>query len=357
MPLNSTPATTTVDALRAKVHAGLASCRVDFALWGGAVPGNVRELEPLWRAGALGFKCFLVDSGVDDFAPLDDEGLALALDTLAGLGATLLVHAEDPALVRPAPSSRRHADWLASRPPESEIAAVTRVLEHARRRNASVHVVHLAAPGALPALDRARADGVRATVETCPHYLTLAAEEIADGDTLAKCAPPIRDRAARDDLWRALAEGRIDFLASDHSPCPPDRKHRQRGDFGAAWGGIASLQLSLPLVWTGARARGHGLDRVTSWLADRPARRFGLDRKGRIERGFDADLVVFRADKSFVVEEGSLYHRHPLGPYEGRELTGVVARTYVRGRLVYERGGAPAFAGAPAGRWIRGAGA
>jgi allantoinase len=354
MPLNSTPATTTCDALSAKAAAADRSALVDYAFWGGVVPGNRDALASLWRAGVLGFKCFLVDSGVDDFRAVTQDELSDALAVLAALDAPLLVHAEARELVRPAPSSRRYSDYVASRPQDAEVDAIRGVIAAAERHGASVHVVHLAAPNAFPDIESACERGVRLSVETCPHYLVLCAEEIADGQTVAKCAPPIRGADERQGLWRGLLGGTIDFVASDHSPCPPERKALDTGDFAAAWGGIASLQLMLPLVWTGARSRGIAIDRLLGWLADRPARRFGLAAKGRIEPGFDADLVVWRPEASFVVEASRLHHRHPLGPYEGRELFGVVERTYLRGRLVYDAG---RFDQPPSGRWLPGAGA
>jgi allantoinase len=354
MPLNSTPATTTCDALAAKVAAADGASLVDYAFWGGVVPGNRDALASLWRAGVLGFKCFLVDSGVDDFRAVTQDELSDALAVLAPLNAPLLVHAEAPERVKPAPSSRRYADYLASRPQDAEVDAIRGVITAAERHGASVHVVHLAAPNAFPDIERARERGVRLSVETCPHYLVLCAEEIADGQTVAKCAPPIRGADERQGLWRGLLGGTIDFVASDHSPCPPEKKALDTGDFGAAWGGIASLQLMLPLVWTGARSRHVEINRLLGWLADRPARRFGLAAKGRIEPGFDADLVVWRPEASFVVEASRLHHRHPLGPHEGRELFGVVERTYLRGHLVYDAG---RFDPRPSGRWLPGAGA
>ena len=341
MPLNSIPATVAVDALRAKVAASTGKCAVDVGFWGGVVPGNEHELRGLWEAGVLGFKCFLAPSGVDEFGHVGEAELRRAMPLLAELGAPLLVHAEDPAvLARVARDAggdpRAYATYLRSRPPEAEVEAIRLVLRLCREYGTRVHVVHLAAADALPLLREARAGGLPVTVETCPHYLAFAAEEIGGADTALKCAPPIRGRENRERLWSALVGGEIDLVASDHSPAPPERK---AGDWMTAWGGIASLQLAVSVVWTGARARGIGIDRVAEWMCAAPARLAGLGRKGAIEPGRDADLVVFDRAAEWRVDPGRLHHRHPLSPYAGALLAGVVRRTYVRGTLVHDDGG------------------
>jgi allantoinase len=344
MPLNSIPPTTSVDALHVKREAAEARVAVDVAFWGGAVPGNAAQLRPLHDAGVVGVKCFLLDSGVPEFPPLDDAGLRAALKELATFDGLLIAHAEDPAVIAaaPPPAGPSYARFLASRPGEAEEAAIGRLIAAARDTGARVHVVHLADAGALPLLRRARTEGVRITVETCPHYLTFAAEEIADGATSFKCCPPIRGSAHREALWAALADGDVDLVVSDHSPCTPALKRLDVGDFGLAWGGIASLQVALPAVWTGARARGIGLDRVVRWMARAPAELAGLPGKGAIAVGMDADLVAFAPDERFTV--GELHHRNPVTPYAGRSLTGVVRRTWLRGEPVD---------GAPRGRLLR----
>lgn len=326
MPLNSLPPTVDVAALEVKRKAADGQCAVDVAFWGGAVPGNERELRPLHDAGVVGVKCFLIDSGVPEFPPLLDPGPALA--ELAAFDGLLIAHAEDGALVTEA-AGRRYADFVASRPAAAEDSAIALLLRRAAETGARVHVVHLSSASALPLLARARADGVRVTVETCPHYLALTAEEVPDGDTRYKCCPPVRDEANRDALWRGLADGVIDMVVSDHSPCTPDLKQLDSGDFGAAWGGIASLQLGLPVVWTEARRRGHSLAEVVTWMSERPAALVGLPRKGRIAAGADADLAVVAPDAAFEV--GELHHRNPLTPYTGRRLTGAVRQTWLRG--------------------------
>jgi allantoinase len=346
MPLNSVPPTTTAAALAAKRAAAQQSAAVDVGFWGGAVPGNLADLAGLHEAGVFGFKAFLIDSGVPEFGCLDAAQLDAVLAETARLDALLIVHAEDPAVVAAAPeaSGTRYAGFLASRPAAAEQAAIAHLLRAAGRHGARVHILHLASAGALPLIAAARADGVRVSAETCPHYLTFCAEEVPDGATEFKCCPPIRESAHRDGLWAGLAGGLIDVVVSDHSPCPPALKQRDTGDFGAAWGGISSLQLALPAVWTQARARGHGLPDVVRWMAAGPAALAGLPGKGAIAPGYDADLVAFDDAASFTVDPARLRHRHPVTPYAGRTLTGVVRRTWLRGQ---ETGGTPA------GRMVR----
>ena len=331
MPLNSIPPTVDVAALETKRKAAAGQCHVDVGFWGGAVPGNAAELPALHAAGVFGFKCFLIDSGVPEFPPLNRAGLDIAL---AAVEALFVVHAEDPASVAPAPSSSRYDDFVGSRPPAAEETAVALVVERARVAAARVHIVHLSAASVVPMLHRAQADGVRVTAETCPHYLALTAEQVPDGATQFKCCPPIRDAANRDALWQGLAEGTIDCVVSDHSPCTPDLKRPDTGDFAAAWGGIASLQLGLPVVWTEARGRGYSLGDVVRWMARRPAELVGLVHKGRIEVGADADLVAFDPDATQVVDPAGLHHRHPVTPYAGQTLRGAVRATWLRGERV-----------------------
>ena len=339
MPLNSIPPTTTVDALHVKREAAKGQVSADVAFWGGAVPGNVDQLRPLHEAGVVGFKCFLLDSGVPEFPPLDDAGLRATLTELATFDGLLIAHAEDAGVIAaaPAPHGPSYAGFLASRPGAAEESAIGRLIEAARDTGARVHVVHLADAGALPMLRAARAEGVPITVETCPHYLTFAAEEVPDGATAYKCCPPIREEVHREALWAALANGDIDLVVSDHSPCTPDLKLLDEGDFGRAWGGIASLQVALPVVWSGARARGIPLSDVVRWMAEAPARLAGLPAKGVIAPGQDADLVAFAPEERWTV--GELRHRNPVTPYAGRPLHGVVRRTWLRGEAVDGEGG------------------
>jgi allantoinase len=347
MPLNSVPATVDVAALDAKRAAASGRCYVDVAFWGGAVPTNRHDLQPLWDAGVLGFKCFLVDSGVPEFPPLDEAGLEAVMAQVASFGGLLLVHAEDPDAVAPCPAtSTSYLDFLASRPDSSETSAVEAVVEASRRTGCRAHVVHLSSARALPVVAAAHDRGVPVTAETCPHYLVLAAEEVPDGATPFKCCPPIRDAANRDLLWDGLASGTITAVVSDHSPSTPDLKALGSGRFADAWGGISSLQLSLPAVWTEARRRGHGLADLVRWMCAGPADRADLFHKGRIAAGADADFCVLAPDESFVVEPERLEHRNPVTPYAGRELAGVVRETWLAGRRVD-------IDGTPRGRLLR----
>ena len=334
MPLNSVPPTVEVAALRAKRLAAAGQCHVDVGFWGGAVPGNLDELAPLHDAGVFGFKCFLLDSGVEEFPPLDPDDLQTYLRRIAELGAPVLVHAEDADSIERAPAAHgsSYRDFLTSRPREAENRAIDRVIDAARRTGARAHIVHLSSSDALPNIAAAKAEGVRLTVETCPHYLVFDAGSVPDGATEFKCCPPIREAGNRELLWRALADGLIDFVVSDHSPCTPELK--QPGDFGAAWGGIASVQLSLPAVWTHAAQRGFSLTDVAGWMAEKPAAFSGLSAKGRIEAGRDADFTVLAPEEEFVVEAIRLHQRNPVTPYDGRSLRGVVRSTWLRGREI-----------------------
>jgi allantoinase len=333
MPLNSVPPTVDIAALAAKRRAAEGQCAVDVGFWGGAIPGELANLPELHEAGVFGFKCFTVDSGVPEFPPLDDAGLVEAMRRISELGSLLIVHAEDPGCIGAA-SGRRYADFVRSRPDAAEVAAVSRVIGLARQTGARVHVLHLSSADVVPLLAAAQADGVAITAETCPHYLALAAEDVGDGQTQFKCCPPIRDSANQERLWEALAAGVISCVVSDHSPCPPELKRLDTGDFGAAWGGISSVQLGLPVAWTSASRRGFGLTDVARWMSSSPARLAGLDAKGQIAPGQDADLVAFAPDEEFVVSADRLLTRHRLAPYLGQRLRGVVRRTWLRGEPV-----------------------
>jgi len=354
MPLNSIPVTTTVESLEQKVRAAAGHATVDYAFWGGVVPGNTAQLAPLAEAGVAGFKCFLVASGIDEFPSVSAADLYPAMTRLAELGLPLLVHAELPGPIaraaRSTADSRRYASWLAARPPEAELEAIDLALGLCRKTGCHVHIVHLAAAAALDRLRDARREGLPITVETCPHYLTFAAEDIPDGATAWKCAPPIRERENRERLWGGLADGTIDLVASDHSPAPPALKCLEAGDFARAWGGVASVELALAATWTGARARGRSLQDLVRWHAERPARLARFSRKGAIAPGWDADLVVFDPDAQFTVEPSRLRQRHPITPYAGRTLHGVVRQTFVRGSCVFDQGAFPAGA---VGKWVR----
>ncbi len=338
MPLNSIPPTTTAEALEVKRAAADGQCLVDVGFWGGAVPGNVAELAPLHDSGVFGFKCFLLDSGVEEFPHLSPAELVAAMTETARLGALMIVHAEDGSLIdESALSGASYAGFLASRPRAAEEAAISSVVSASRATGSRAHVVHLSDADAVPMLRSARAAGVPVTVETCPHYLTFDAAEIPDGATQLKCCPPIREADNREALWAALGAGDIDVVVSDHSPCTAALKSSP--DFGVAWGGIASVQLGLPAVWTGARARGFSMVDVVRWMASGPASLVGLADRGRIAVGMQADLVRFAPEASFTVDAATLKHRNPGSAYAGRELVGEVRETWLRGVPISDEDG------------------
>lgn len=354
MPLNCLPATTTVAALQAKRAAAQGQCWVDWAAWGGAVSGNQADIEPLAATGVFGFKCFLIHPGIDGFTMVNEQELRTALPHIAQTGLPLLVHAELPGPIDAATERLAKADWrrystyLQSRPDEAELLAIRLLLSLCREYRFHLHIVHLATQKALQELSAARAEGLPVTVETCPHYLHFAAEEIADGATLRKCAPPIRSRENREKLWQGLKEGIIDLVVTDHSPCPPSMKRLEEGSFKSAWGGISSLSVALPVMWSGASRRGFTLKHIGRWMASGPARLAGRgERKGRIAAGYDADFVVFDPEAEFIVTEDRLYYRHTVSAYLGEKLRGVVKSTYLRGKPVFAEG---SFHGGPTGR-------
>ena len=355
MPLNSSPVTTDPAGLAAKRAAASGRIRVDCGFFGGVVPGNADQVEALADGGVVGFKAFLCHSGIDDFPDVGEADLRAVMPILARRGLPLLAHAEvvppgSPPMDPARPGS--YAGWLASRPPSWEVEAIRLLIRLCREYRCHVHVVHLATAGALPLIAAAKAEGLPLTVETCPHYLTFAAEEIPDADPRFKCAPPIRSEADREALWEGLRSGLIDTIGTDHSPAPPALKHLDTGDLARAWGGIASLQLSLPAVWTEARRRGFALTDLARWMAASPAALVGLGgRKGKIEAGHDADFVLFDPDAPFLVEGSGLHHRHPATPYEGRSLVGRVVATYLRGARIASDG---VTEGEPRGEAIRG---
>jgi allantoinase len=357
MPLNCLPETTTVAALEQKRAAAAGQCMVDWAAWGGAVANNQNDILPLARAGVPGFKCFLIYPGCDGFTMIDREQLERALPAIAESELPLLVHAELAGPIDAAMEKLRDADWrryatyLASRPDEAELEAIRLMIRLCRQYGFRLHIVHLATAHALAELRAARAEGLPITVETCPHYLHFAAEEIADGETLKKCAPPIRGSANRDGLWAGLRDGVIDMVVTDHSPCPPGMKRANVGRFDLAWGGIAGLSVALPVVWTDAARRGFALDDVARWMSSAPAALAGLSvRAGALEAGREANFVVFDPDTEFAVTPEKLHYRHAISPYMGETLRGVVSATYLRGEAVYQ---AESFVSGPRGRELR----
>jgi allantoinase len=348
MPLNCVPGTTSVDALESKREAARGRCHIDWAAWGGVVRGNQEDIEPLAAAGVRGYKCFLIDPGIDSFTMVGERELHETLPHVARTGLPLLVHAELAGPVDAASATLAGADWrsyatyLKSRPDQAELLALRLIIKMCREYSFRAHIVHLSTCQALPELKGARAGGLPITVETCPHYLHLAAETISDGATLHKCAPPIRSRENLEKLWEGLKDGAIDLIGTDHSPCPPEMKKLEEGNFKTAWGGISSLSLALPLMWTEASRRGFTLSHIAKWMGEGPARLAGFSsRKGRIAAGYDADLVIFDADAEFVVSKDRLHYRHPVSPYMGEKLRGVVKATYLRGKLVFADGNFP----------------
>jgi allantoinase len=357
MPLNCLPATTSTVGLESKRAAARERCRVDWAAWGGVVHDNQNDIAALAAAGVLGFKCFLVHPGIDGFTMVTEQQLKAALPHVARTGLPLLVHAELPGPIDKVTETLVHADWrhyttyLQSRPDEAELSAIRLLLSLCRQCKFHLHIVHLSTSQALRELSAARSEPLPVSVETCPHYLHLASEAIADGATLHKCAPPIRSRENREQLWQGLRDRIIDLIATDHSPCPPEMKRLDEGNFKTAWGGIASLSVALPVIWTEASSRGFSLLDIARWMAEGPARLAGCHPpKGRIAAGYDADLVVFDAYGEFFVSKERLHYRHPVSPYLGEKLHGIVRATYLRGNLVFAQG---EFPGAPIGREFR----
>ena len=355
MPLNSSPVTTTLAALEEKRSAAKGKCRVDVGFYGGVVPGNEGDLGPLIEAGVFGLKAFMCDSGLDEFPASGEAELRSALTALKQYGVPLLVHAE---IIGDAPevsNERSFKEFVQSRPGQFEVDAIDFVIDLCKEYETPIHIVHLATKQALPLIDAAKNSGLPITVETCPHYLHFCTEEIEDGSTSFKCTPPIRDKVNRDELLSAVENGLIETIGSDHSPCPPDMKQLETGNLSKAWGGIASLQLTLSIMSTLARQQKWSLALLSERLSQRPAEIFGLGKsKGRIEKGYDADLVVWNPDNKFTVGGEELYHRHEVTPYEGLQLYGTVVQTFVRGNLVYDssRSKDDRFVGDPAGAFL-----
>ena len=357
MPLNCLPATTTVAALEAKRKAADDQCQVDWMAWGGVVSNNQEHIEDLATAGVPGFKCFLIHPGIDGFTMVSERQLRAALPHLARTGLPLLVHAELPGPVEAATQRLAHADWskyetyLQSRPDEAELSAIQLMISLCREYYFRLHIVHLATSRALDILRSAKSEGLPVSVETCPHYLHLASEKIPDGQTLFKCAPPIRSRENCEKLWQGLREGVVDLVTTDHSPCPPEMKRLDEGNFRTAWGGISSLSLALPVMWTEANGRGFTLIDIARWMAEGPARLAGCEsHKGRLAKDFDADFVVFEPEAEFIAREEHLAYHHRVSPYLGERLRGVVKATYLRGKCVFADG---KFPGEPGGREVR----
>ncbi len=356
MPLNASPVTTTAEALRVKLEAAKGKLHVNCGFYGGVIPTNIDDLDSLLNAGVFGIKAFLTHSGIEEFPNVTEADLRRTLPILRKHDAKLLVHCEfespvvgSPLLVVGLPTTptdngqrttdnRSYSAYLASRPRQWENDAIALMVRLSEEFDVHVHIVHVSSSDALPMIRDAKKRGLRITAETCPHYLVFCAEEIPDGATEFKCAPPIRERANNELLWEALKDGTLDFVATDHSPAPPEMKEIQSGDFMKAWGGIAGLQFLLPAFWTGAKERDFSLDDVARLLCSAPADFLGLKEKGRIAPGCDADLVIWDPEASFVVKEEDIQHRHKLTPYAGRTLCGMVERTIVGDSPVFQEG-------------------
>lgn len=341
MPLNSSPVTTTVEGFKAKLAASHSKLNVDVGLHAGLVPSNAENLQPLLNTGVLGVKAFMIHSGIDDFPATTEEDLRKAMPVIAESGSPLLVHAEleFPNLESRITNNRSYREYLRSRPRRWENDAIAMMIRLCKEFRCRVHIVHVSSSEAIPMLREAKSEGLPITAETCPHYLCFSAEEISDGDTRFKCAPPIREHENNEKLWAALREGVIDFIASDHSPCPPEMKILSEGDFTKAWGGISSLQFGLPIIWSDARKRGCRISDISRWMSWYPAKLVGLDHcKGKIAVGYHADFVVWNPDELFVVEPSIIQHHHKLTPYDGRTLSGKIHATYLRGRKIYQNG-------------------
>ena len=336
MPLNSIPPTVNLEALQIKREAASTKAYVNIGFWGGAIPGNKQDLRELHDAGVFGFKCFLLHSGVDEFPSLSVDEMEEDMIELKSFDSLMIVHAEDSHAIDRAPDAEgdQYERFLKSRPRGAENVAIAQVIERARWTGARAHVLHLSSSDALAMIKTAKSDGVKITVETCPHYLTLLAEEIPNGATAYKCCPPIREASNRELLWKGLEEGVIDCIVSDHSPSTIDLKDVENGDFGVAWGGVASLQLGLPLIWSEAKQRGIELEQVVNWMSTKPAELAGLKNKGSIALGNDADFAVFAPEEAFVVDVNKLHHKNPISPYQGKTLAGVVRTSIVGGQDV-----------------------
>ena len=351
MPLNSIPPTVSVDALKTKQAAAKDKCRIDVGFWGGAIPGNLSHLIPLQNSGVFGFKSFLLHSGVDEFPAISLPELKEAMNTLAPVDGLLIIHAEDDSTISnsPSPNSKNYEDFLNSRPRSAENIAIANVINLAQETGARVHILHLSSAEALDMIVKAKAAGIKISAETCPHYLSLSAEEVSEGLTQYKCCPPIREQENQDKLWEGVLSGVIDFIASDHSPCTPDLKVPELGDFQKAWGGISSLELGLSIIWTAGARYNITLSDLAQWLSTKPAQFAGVSGKGSISVGNDADIIAFDPEHVREIDAAKLHHRNPVSPYNGKHLRGYVTHTWLRGTLIYQQG---EFKGAPQGKFL-----
>ncbi len=340
MPLNSIPVTTTLSALKTKRASVSVHASIDYGFWGGIIPNNLKELKPLMDSGVMGFKAFMIDSGIAEFPFSDEKTLRESMKVLAANKTPLLVHAElESPTNNPPHSVKSYSGFLNSRPDKWEVDAIQLIIKLMRETGCRAHIVHLSSANALPIIQSAKKEGLPLTVETCPHYLTFTSEEIPEGATHYKCAPPIRSKENRDRLWKGLEDGTIDYIVSDHSPCTPHLKKLDTGNFDEAWGGIAGLQFSFSAVWTEMQRRKLNLNQLTKWMSYNPAKLIGIEKqKGRLEIGSDADMIVWDPDKSFTLTSEKILHRHPITPYLGQTLFGTVEKTFLRGHCIYDAG-------------------
>lgn len=343
MPLNATPVTTTKSSFAVKLAAAKNKIHVNCGFWGGVVPDNINDLEELLENGVFGLKAFLTHSGIDDFPNTNAEHLRKALTILKKHAKPLLVHCEldsvhdDLKLLEQHPTS--YSAYLKSRPKSWEDKAIKLMIDLCRETGAHVHIVHLSSANSIEQIRKAKAEGLPLTVETAQHYLFFNAEDIPDAATQYKCAPPIRESENNEKLWSALLDGTIDFIATDHSPAPPASKEIESGNFKKAWGGIAGLQFSLPVVWTKMKEKNIPVQNMLKWLCENPGKLCGLNySKAKIEKGLDADLVVWSPEKKFKAEQKDILHRHKITPYLNRELFGVVEQTYIGGKKIFDNG-------------------
>lgn len=343
MPLNASPVTTSAEAFHEKIKAAQGKLHCNCGFWGGIVPGNLDKIEELIDAGVLGIKAFLTHSGIDDFPNVSISDLKTGMETIAKYNIPLLAHSEldepHPGILLFDNNPTNYIAYLNSRPKIWEDKAVELMIGLCEKFNCPVHIVHLSSANSIEQIKIAKAKGLPLTVETCPQYLYFCAEEIPDANTLFKCAPPIRERENNEKLWKALKDGTIDFVVTDHSPATPELKKTESGNLKEAWGGIASIQFSLPVVWTAAKKRGFNLNEIATLMSSNIARfiSFGHS-KGHIKKGYDADIVVWDPEQKFIVKKEDIHYRHKISPYIGEKLYGVVKQTYVGGKKVFENG-------------------
>lgn len=338
MPLNASPVTTTIKAFEEKLKATKGKLHTNCGFWGGIIPGNENEIEPLIEKGILGFKAFLTHSGIDEFSNVTEDDLKKAMPIIAKYDLPLLVHCELSTPIHHSLFTIHYKDYLSSRPKKWEDDAIALMIRLCEEFNCRTHIVHLSSADSIEQIKKAKQKNIPLTVETGQHYLYFNAESIKDGQTAFKCAPPIREKANNEKLWQALKDGVIDFVATDHSPAPPELKEIESGDFMKAWGGIASLQFALPVLWTAAIKNNCSLNDIAKWLCEKPAILPQLRSKGKIEIGYDADFVVWNPEEKFIVAEKNIYHKHKITPYLNEELSGVVKQTWIKGEKVFDEG-------------------